>query len=161
MQYFVVLPDGQKFGPADLQTLNVWAAENRVPANAEIEDIATMVRIPATTFPGLNLPGPATTSEQWTVPPSQGSPYPRSQAPTSSAAGSTELTLAWVLGAVTIGFCCPILPGVGLHFANKAISLGNAGGQAAKTFNIVVLILTILVYLGYGGFIVAMIASGW
>lgn len=162
MQYFVILPDGQKFGPADLATLNQWAAEGRIVAGCEIEDLATRVRTPATAMPGLTIPGTQAatgTSKDWNQPPTAGSPYPRSGYGTGTSPGQTELTVAWILGAVTFAFCCPVLPGVGLYFANKSLSLGNPGAQAAKIFNLVVLILSGLVYLGYAIFFIAMIST--
>lgn len=70
------------------------------------------------------------------------------------------MTAAWILGAVTFLFCCPVLPGIGLYFANRSISLGNQNAQAARIFNLIVLILSCLLYLGYALFFVFAIAAG-
>ena len=53
--FFVVLPDGQKFGPADLRTLNQWASEGRILATSIIEDAQTGQRLHASSLPGLVL----------------------------------------------------------------------------------------------------------
>lgn len=161
MQYFVVLPDGQRFGPADIATLNQWAGEGRIAANCMIEDASTRAQTPATAFPGLTLPGaaeaaptaPGSTTQDWNTPPTAGSPYPRGGY-VSPTAGQGEMTAAWILGAVTFLFCCPVLPGLGLYFANRAMALGNPNAQAPRIFNIVVLVLSCLVYVGYALFFV-------
>lgn len=53
MNYFVVLDDGRKFGPADAATLNQWIAENRVTRETLLEDEATGERKRADSVAGL------------------------------------------------------------------------------------------------------------
>jgi hypothetical protein len=57
MQYFVIAPDGQKYGPADIATLNQWAAEGRLTPTTELEDASTMTRLSAASVPGIMFPG--------------------------------------------------------------------------------------------------------
>ncbi len=75
-KYFVVdLNTGQKYGPADIATLNQWLAEGRVTPQSTLEDAETGERIIANAVPGLNI-GPTAP----TAPPNVGefhSPYPR------------------------------------------------------------------------------------
>ncbi|HEY3782002.1 MAG TPA: hypothetical protein VGL56_13030 [Fimbriimonadaceae bacterium] len=38
MEYFVIGPDGQQYGPASLATLETWAAENRIAPTSMLKD---------------------------------------------------------------------------------------------------------------------------
>jgi len=74
-KYFVVdTASGQKYGPADVSTLNEWIAEGRMNAQSTLEDAETGERIVAHMVAGLSV-GPAV--------PASGSygefqsPYPR------------------------------------------------------------------------------------
>lgn len=52
-QYFII--DGpNRYGPADLATLNQWAAEGRLHANMMFEELSTSRRLRANEIPGLN-----------------------------------------------------------------------------------------------------------
>lgn len=51
--YYVVGEGGAKYGPADLDTLKQWAAENRLTPSMTLEDAATGVQMPASQVPGL------------------------------------------------------------------------------------------------------------
>lgn len=175
MQYSVIAPDGSRYGPADLSLLNQWANEGRIDADTELEEFGTMRRVRAGQVSGLVIPmtqrpadpipqqqpyatpaprgyeqpsqpygSPQVPQQNWQQPPSYAN-YQRPQA----EGGQGELTAAWILGAVTFAFCCPVLPAVGLVMANKSISLGNTSANAARIFNLVVLILSSLLYLGY------------
>lgn len=57
--YFVVLPSGEKFGPADQATLQQWIQENRLNPQTILEDSVTGVQIPASSIPGLRWPNAA------------------------------------------------------------------------------------------------------
>jgi hypothetical protein len=59
MQYFVIWTDGQKFGPADLATLNEWAAQGRINPTTELESVVDGSRIVAGSLAGLNFGGAA------------------------------------------------------------------------------------------------------
>lgn len=151
MNYFVIGPDGNRYGPADQATINSWVAEGRVLPETLLEEEISMRRLPARMVPGLFFEQPKT---DWSKPPQAGSPYPRYGAP-SVDTGQSELTAAWVLGGVNTLVCCPILPGFGLYMANKAAAKGHPGANAAKIFNLVMLIATALLYVGYLVFLFA------
>jgi hypothetical protein len=51
--YFVLGAGGAKYGPADLDTLKQWAAENRITPDMLLEDASTGAQIPARQVPGL------------------------------------------------------------------------------------------------------------
>ena len=61
-KYFVVdTASGQKYGPADVPTLNAWIAEGRMNAQSTLEDADTGERIVAHMVQGLSV-GPAAPS---------------------------------------------------------------------------------------------------
>lgn len=88
MQYFVIWHDGNKFGPADISQLNVWAAENRINPDTELESVADGARIKARDLPGIVFPSAA----PLTPDPSTVSPQPEgpvAQTPISHAETAT------------------------------------------------------------------------
>lgn len=166
MRYYVIAPDGQRYGPADISVLNQWVSEGRLAPDTEVEregdgERMTLSRVDGVVFgapaphyaPNPTPPtlpyGPQAPQapQNWQQPPGY-SNYPR-PGYGSPAAGQGELTAAWILGAVTFAFCCPVLPIVGLTMANKAIALGNPSASSARTFNIVIMCLSGAVYLFY------------
>ena len=56
MQYFVIGPDGAKFGPADVTQLAQWAIQGRINAFTILEDTSTGERIAAANVPGIFPP---------------------------------------------------------------------------------------------------------
>lgn len=138
-KYWVIGPDGRKYGPADLAKLQQWASEGRIGPNTMLEDFLSGQFIRASALPGLVL-GPAQTANPWAQAP--GSPYPRQPSGyyAPSTAASNDLTWAWVLSV--LGFlCCVPLCFVGLYYADRAKKAGVPGAQAAF---IVALVLSIL-----------------
>jgi len=175
MSYFVVMPDGQKFGPADLAILNQWAGEGRILPDTTIEDASTGHRFMASALAGLQVPG--TTFAQ---PMNQPFPPPGSMnQPTQYAAyqrgpvyagdfGQSELTYAWVFAATGLlltfacgcaGPCALIavaFPILGIVFANKAAAKGNTGAAGARILSIVALTLhaaAIILYFAASSFL--------
>ncbi len=63
-QYFVIGPNGDKYGPADVDTLRMWSRENRVTAQTMLEDATTGARLMASAIPGLVLENPAPSYQQ-------------------------------------------------------------------------------------------------
>lgn len=70
--YHVIGPDGAAYGPADLPTLQAWAAHGRVFPNTPLRDVQTGQTFPAAQLPGL-FPGGAGS------PPPQAQPAPHAQ----------------------------------------------------------------------------------
>jgi hypothetical protein len=54
--YFVVHPGGQRYGPADLPTLNQWAAEGRLVPDTPLIDAASGAQLFARDVSGLFFP---------------------------------------------------------------------------------------------------------
>ena len=158
MQYYVIGPDGNRYGPGDLQTLKQWAAESRVTPQTMLEDFSTGQRIPASSVAGL--------FEVAAMPGAQMNPYQNPPTPAGYPRGymydngQKELTSSFIWTAV--GFvCCPVVcPAVGLYYANQAMMKGNPSAQAAKIFAIVALCIQALPVLFYIIVLIGMIASG-
>lgn len=68
MEYYVVMPDGSKFGPASIETLNEWAQQGRILPTTMIERASDGVQGPASLLPGLILPSGAGTPPAATGP---------------------------------------------------------------------------------------------
>lgn len=147
MRYYVIGPDGQRYGPADIPTLNQWAQENRLTANQLLEDETAGTRVMASSVEGLVFPIAAAPNYQ--QPPANyagGQPYqPHYARPVYTGDdGSKDVTTAWVLGALTILCGCFLFPIFGLLSANKAKQKGHPGANAARIFNIVMICLSVL-----------------
>lgn len=160
MRYFVLANDGNKYGPADVATLNGWIAEGRLVATQMLEDETTGARLPAGTVPGLMFAAPgmgapgmgapgmgapgagpadnpfATPSRPENFPPgpTNANYYPRTGGFVGDD-GSGDLTQAFVFGALGLA-CCPfIFSFLGLAAANRAEMKGNPGAKGAKILN--------------------------
>ena len=136
-RFFVLWPDGQKFGPADLQTLQRWAVENRVGPATLLEDAQTGHHIRAGDHPALQqfLPIGAHLSS--------GQQFRAS----NPSAGVAEVRLAWALGLFSI-FCCGLLASVaGLIVSAMALSKKQPTAVGALILNIVALAINLL---GFG-----------
>jgi hypothetical protein len=185
-QYFVVdTTTGQKYGPADMPTLNDWAQQGRVTPQTVLEDSATGNQIPASSVPGLLLPGfnapspsaaapsapPSSTETQTNYqpyqPPTGVAPGPAGfeRAPVPGAGFVTQdsqklVTNAWIWFAV--GFLCCGLIGypMAIVTGNKALEAGNEGGKLPKTLSIVFIVLSVVAVLLYFVLIGVAVASG-
>lgn len=174
--YFVVLPDGQKFGPADLNLLNQWVAEGRILPSSMLEDAQTGQRMPATSVPGLQVAtvqqqSPASFPAPGTMnPPQQYGAYYR---PGQMDMGQSDLNLAYVFGVIGLVMCVGgglcggcglvgiVFPILGLVFAKKAQDKGNQAANGAKVLCWVALALQIAgLVLSLGLFGLGMM-SGW
>ncbi|MBS1715637.1 MAG: hypothetical protein JST30_15010 [Armatimonadetes bacterium] len=166
MRYFVLWPDGQRFGPADAQTLTQWAWEGRITPETELEEEATGRRFSAALLTGLEFPPPPEPTPVQTqvdsphtgfgvpqeFPLTSGSPYPIA---TSQGKPKSDVNTAWGLiigGFVSsvCAFCCifplPLaLTGAGIYYANRAKKADEPGAQTALTVGIVAIVLQTLV----------------
>jgi hypothetical protein len=159
MQYYVIGPDGNRYGPGDMQTLKQWVLENRVTPQTMIEDLATGQRLPASSIAGLfenAMFGQGPEMSQYHAPPTPGVNYNR----IGYDNGTKEVNSSFIWTA--LGFvCCPVLcPAIGLYYGNQAAMKGNPSAQGARIFAIVVLCLQAVGLVIYGIMVVAVIASG-
>lgn len=152
MRYFVVFPNGQRFGPADMQTLQLWVAENRVgPATILMEE-STGRTLPAMQLPALGL-SPQPGQQQFT---DYYRPYPAPYVARQQS--NTETVLAWVFGGLGLVLCfstCGLFNIVGLILAAVGMGKKQRGATAALVFNIIVFALHFILPMlavGLGGF---------
>lgn len=160
MSYFVIWPNGQRFGPADIVTLRQWLHESRIDAQTVLEDAKTGQRMTAAHVLGLGVPpigapqtGPPGVTATSTVgqdplfnptasPYYRPSPYGSGAADPNRREGRTELNASWILGSLgLLTLCCSnvLLPLVGLGLGISAKSKGHPSAVAAIVFNAVVL----------------------
>jgi hypothetical protein len=145
VHYYVISADNNRYGPADLTTLNQWAAEGRVLPHQMVEDAATGIRIPASSVPGLFF-NPTTTHAQ---PGYFAQPYYGDN-------GARDISRAWLYGCIGLLCGCVGIPFavMGVVAATRAGAKGHPGARAARTFNIIALLL------GVGGLLLGLPALG-
>ncbi len=166
MKYYVISPDGTKYGPADADVLTQWISEGRINASTMVQSEASGESLAVSAVPGVFItvrPGEETASPtNWSQPPSH-NPYPRNVQTNQMVQqqGSNEFILSWVFFGITfVTACCPILPGLGVYFASRAVQAGYPNANVAKIMNIVLLCLSGLGYLAYAAFIIFAITVG-
>ena len=152
MQYFVISPNGQKYGPADVQTLNTWVQEGRVVSTSMLEDAATGQIIPVDQVPGLVIV-PANPNYQ-----NPHAQYPRGQMVGGFDNGETDLRTAWILAiiglvaSVVMSICCScfgvinIFSILGIVYSSNAKKKGNPNTQNALICSIIGVALSPLIY---------------
>jgi hypothetical protein len=114
MGYFVIGPNGELYGPADIATLNQWIAEGRLQPTTMLQEELGGARFAASMLAELNF----------------GANYPRGATASTLEAGAAELKMAWIFGAV--GFlCCSFLTPVGLVYAILSKKKGNPKASVA------------------------------
>jgi hypothetical protein len=137
LRYFVIAPDGSRYGPADLNTLKAWVAQGRITPDTILEEEASRQRVPARMVAGLfAAEGPGS------VPPVGQPMYPRRVETGRGAAndGTVDVFLSYACSAMSI-LCCGLFLFGAFMYASRAISKGNRGGYAAR---IVAIFFTVL-----------------
>ena len=149
MEYYVIGPDGAKYGPGDIPTLQQWIAENRIGQQTILEDVATAQRAFASQVSGLTFapsvanmaPPPVSEAPGPLAGPGPGSPYesPPGYYPRQGVAGDGGKTLimwSWICSGVGI-ICCPIiLCLVGIVLAVVAATQGSKKYIAPLIFGV-------------------------
>lgn len=157
MQYYVIGPDGNKYGPADVPTLKQWVAENRLNQGSMLEDFNTGQRVTAGQVPGLfdvataaapgpNM-GPAVAPGPYAQAPMQGTVYtPGPGGAVSSDNGKTWIIVSWICSAVGLTGCCfYIFSILGIVFAFVGGAKGATNSMAPKIFGFVSLVVGIAI----------------
>ncbi|MFQ3586708.1 MAG: CD225/dispanin family protein [Fimbriimonadaceae bacterium] len=137
-RYYVVGEDGQKYGPADLVSLNRWIREGRLLPSMFLEEELTGMRVAAGMLSGLDFGGMpySPPSVAGSTPPIGG--YPTASPPTypvGSSVGSPyyrpsqPIGLAWpfVKAILSCVLCCMPLGLVAIVFAVLAMSQASQG----------------------------------
>jgi hypothetical protein len=156
MPYFVVGLDGEKFGPADVLTLNHWVQEGRIVPETMLEDVSTGQQVLASSIPELVFP--VATSFAHGNPQSN---YPRQRHVVSADEGAKDLETAWlfattgIIGSIVFLFCCPVfsvlnvLSIFGIVYSLKAAKKGSPNTRGAMICSIIGLVLGILIVIGF------------
>jgi hypothetical protein len=144
MGYYVIAQDGNRYGPADIATLQQWVREGRVAPNTTLEDEYTGTQIRASLLPELSHLFPSQT-----VPP--GDAYRQPPAMTSGGP-SSRATTALVLGILGL-LCCGLLGIPAIILGKQEMNLIDQGlapvegrglAQAGFILGIVSLVLWVL-----------------
>lgn len=138
MQYFVLTPDGQKFGPVDIMTLNKWVGEGRILAHTVLEEAGTMRRLTANQIPGLALPNPNAYQSQF-------QPSPRDYPHIVDTKGDKYANTAQALGICGL-FLCPLLSLIGIVYAVMALQLGSMKAKRTLILCVLTLLVPIIAY---------------
>ena len=160
--HYVVASDGQKYGPADGPTLNTWIAAGRVTPASILEDVATGVRLPAASLPGLAFVNPNAASAPSPYPNAAAYPRPGYGAGYSSGYpmkatggsgrfyGSMALALASIPVAYFVGFFSIVLAGYGVRMAFAAKNEDDHPlGWLAVAVTILATVVMVVVRLGF------------
>src|SRR5512142_3277268 len=104
MQFYVIGPDGSKYGPADVPTLKQWAGENRLSPQSILEDSTSGQRMPAGQVEGI-FGAPQTAPSGPEMNPAEQYPYQNPPAPgyyprqTTGDGGKLLITLSWIFSS--------------------------------------------------------------
>lgn len=88
MNYFVIAPDGQKYGPADIEVLNQWIREGRLYPATLLEPTEGGPQVPASSVSGLNFPGQQATAYAQPTPSGMASPMGNAGTPFPGTQGT-------------------------------------------------------------------------
>ncbi len=156
MQYFVVGLDGEKFGPANVLTLNIWVQDGRVAPDSMLEDALTGQQVLASSIPELTFPVAASFAQG--IPQSN---YPRHHNVVGTDEGAKDLETAWlfattgIVGSIVFLFFCPIFSIInvlsifGIVYSLKASRKGSPNTRGAMICSIIGLVLGILIVIGF------------
>lgn len=151
MRYYVIAPDGSRFGPADLALLNRWISEGRVLSSTPLIFEATGEHCLAGQIPGLAFASPPV-GYALTSPPIgyEHAPmaYPHQWAPPSGDTGAGDISRAWVMFALGLT-CCSVTFISGFLAAQSARRKGHPGAPLAMMANAVVGGITIIFFIWF------------
>ena len=151
MDYFVIGPDGQEYGPASIDTLRQWVSENRVLPTTMLKSVQSGLTVAASTigelFPPMRVAAPQSAPPgNWSQPPSD---YPRNAGYVPQSMDDGKADLMWAIGrsvAALIFFF--VLQGIGLFFAIYAViyafrakEKGHRFGNLAVAISVVTLVI--------------------
>lgn len=150
MTYYVVAPDGQKYGPGDIVTLNQWAQQGRVLPTTLLEDATTGVRLPANQVQGMIF-GLDQQMGGYSAPPMGYQQYPRTGYGVADN-GDGDYQKALIFGILGFLQCCPLVfAGIGIYYASLAERKGHPKAKTAMYLCVASLISGIVIGAALGG----------
>ncbi len=136
--YFVIGPDGSKYGPADIPTLQSWVAQGRITPDTILEEQASRQRVAARLVAGLSFGEiPAGLA------PVKALRSPKTEYTKGFDDGSQDVIWSYICSALSI-ICCGLFVIGGFVYASRAISKGNERGRGARVFAIIMTIIWIV-----------------
>lgn len=138
MRHFVHGNDGNKYGPADLATLQQWKVEGRLTPETMLEPEVGGAAFPARDVPGLFV-APAPQPGPYEPGGPQYASYP--YVPPQPQNVQNFAIAGWILAVVSLCVCWPILGPLSIYFAYKANSGGYQYGKALITTAVVCTLL--------------------
>ena len=149
MAYYVLGEQGQKYGPADVATLNLWIGEGRVVPQTMLEDEVSGGQIVATAVAGLKFPLAPPTSATSNYPRYAQAPGQQPYIPQMQTArpASADFGLALAMGLVSPILSFTISVGgittalIGMRAAVKARQAGHPMGLLVIILNGIALAL--------------------
>jgi hypothetical protein len=158
MEYFVIAPNGQRFGPATIQILNHWIQEGRIAPHTLLQDASSGAQIVARALPALSftpVPSPADPSANPYDTPSPAqhlANYPQNSSWYRPPGVSTgNIAAAWictVLAPLFIWFCYLGLAGAlfGCLIGGQLFKQGNrVAGVALIGINVLWLVAYVVI----------------
>jgi len=149
VRYFVFAPDGTRFGPADIPTLNQWVLEGRLLPEHWLEDETTRVRLQAGQVPGIVFMVRRPEVSAGEAPPQvYQAVYGRPEY-AGYDDGSGDIRMAWMYIALGLLCCTPFIIGA-FRACRRAQNKGNP--KAASTRTAVWALLFVSLLLNIWGF---------
>lgn len=160
MRYFVITPDGNRYGPVDLPGLQEWCRQGRILPDSPLQNELTGMVQPARDIIGAPFfPAPTMMPPSAPYPPGinqtgyPGMPaeYPRPNMPGAFPgfdSGAQDVRTAWTMFAVGL-ICCQVFSVYGFIVASRAERKGHPGARGAKWANGILLILMVIGILFY------------
>jgi hypothetical protein len=143
MNYFVIMPDGKKFGPASLGLLNQWIQQSRLKEHNLLEDEMGVTK-PASEVEGLNF-NPAMPISEFST------NYPRgSGRKKADGAGLQDTYRSWTCIGITVvagiffgPLISPVCSLLGVFFGFRAVRQTHYWGLLAALANCYVALIWI------------------
>jgi hypothetical protein len=163
MGYYVLGEQGQKYGPADLATLNEWVTEGRVLPGTMLEDATSGARVMASSVAGLRFaqspPQSPTANPGFAQPPQY---RPQQYQTTNSGGDQSQFALALIMAIISplLSFFLPIgglFTGlIGIRTAIRVKDAGHPMGILVIVLNVLALafwVITRVTGIGRGMFL--------
>lgn len=155
MEYFVVGPDGKEYGPATVDTLRSWVAENRILPGTMLKNFQSGQTVLAGTIPALfpstppvqAAPPPGSVPPgDWSRPPTMAAAYPRGGNSGYVDTGKGDVIYAIVIAVIAlllffVAHGIGLIIGVGgLVRAIRAREKGHALANVAIAISVITLV---------------------
>ena len=158
MGYYVIAQDGDRYGPADIPTLQQWVREGRIAPNTTLEDEVTGTQIRASLLPELSRLFPSQS-----VPPGDSYRRPPSMAGGGPSSGAIAALVLGILGLIGLVICWGGLLGIPaiiigkLEMNNIDQGLAPVGGRGLAQVGYILGIVSLTLWVvGIGIMLVAL-----